>query len=187
MYIVAHNGIVTDGPMLHRALQRAGLSSLNVAGVIDTLPISRDIVPWHLNVQPPPEGEDDVAETAAPAIHTAVDVTPSANIFAAPSRCKAVYASQLVQAKPSTSVTATSIAEVYTPGIGGLEAELAGDGEAEVAPIDMSHSLTSIYRRLFDSDIDNSHQASADVYAMYEIFRSPLFWEVIFGGPVAVS
>ena len=26
----------------------------------------------------------------------------------------------------------------------------------------LPHSLTGIYRRLYDSDIDNSHQASAD-------------------------
>ena len=43
------------------------------------------------------------------------------------------------------------------------------------------------YHRLYNSDMDNSHQASADVYAMYEISRSPLFWEVIIGEPVVVK
>lgn len=183
VYIVAHNGIVTDGPMLYRALQRAGLPSLNVVGVIDTLPISREIVPWHLNVQPPPESEDDVL-AEAPVVSTAVDAAPSANIFA--TLCTPVYAPQLVHETASAAVTVTTTKELYTPGIGGLEAELAGDGETWVAPTDTSHSLSSIYNRLYDSDIDNSHQASADVYAMYEIFRSPLFWGVIIGEPVAV-
>jgi hypothetical protein len=184
VYIVAHNGIVTDGPMLYRAMQRAGLPPLSIVGVIDTLPISRELVPWHLNVQPPPEVEDDT-ETVEPTVSIVADTKLCANEFAI--LCTPVYAPQLVHEKASTTaVPATTTIALFTPGVGGLEAELAGDGEAEAAPTDVSHSLTSIYRRLYDSDIDNSHQASADVYAMYEIFRSPLFWEVILGEPVAV-
>jgi hypothetical protein len=186
VYIVAHNGIVTDVPMLYRALQRAGLPPLNVIGVIDTLPISRELVQWHLNVQPTPEGANDDAETVEASVVPVVDTTPSANMFT--TLCAPVYAPQLVHKIASTTAAlATSTPKLFTPGVGGLEAELAGDGEAEAAPTDLTHSLTSIYRRLYNNDIDNSHQASADVYAMYEISRSPLFWEVIIGEPVVVK
>jgi hypothetical protein len=43
------------------------------------------------------------------------------------------------------------------------------------------------YRRLHDSDIDNSYEAKEDAHAMFETFRHPLFQNAVFGESVAVS
>jgi len=72
-YMVAHNGLVTDAPAIHRALHRAGIRSsdlfteLNLVGLVDTLQLSRSRVPWREWTAPrPATGPERTAEPLAP-------------------------------------------------------------------------------------------------------------------------
>lgn len=185
-YLVAHNGFYCDAAHLELALNRASIDSsdlfskLHIRGMIDTKILSKTLAwdEWLSRAVVPTTGsavphsdpvaissDCDAHGTPTTPLCVSLDHLATNSSFAQSQRVAAEAYKQVMQQRDK------------------LIAEIAENKKVKekVSENKLSHSQAEIYKRLFDREPDDAHQALADVNALTQIVQHPLFWSKVCG------
>jgi hypothetical protein len=199
MVLVAHNGIVFDGNLLHQCFGRSGIDSrslfedVGVRGLMDTLPVSKKIdwaafktsnstrKPALQTYAPPPQRTNFASAFGEALRFIDTSTKPSKEDVEEEHQARRMLPTQTAQREDGSLPEAV---DGTTPDDPESEGDAADEGVGTVLkgrPAEtkqrgqkLSHSLSEVYSRLFDRDFD-AHIASEDVSALIDVLEHPLF------------
>lgn len=170
--IVAHNGKACDYPAISRALNRHGynekalFAELNIIGLVDTLILSKHVVPWTTMAAP----DDSVVP---------YDFTESF-LWRGAARVPITKKSQ-----PVGDLELLSLSDDDEDVCELVESQAVLDSETVDAPL-LYHSLEKVYERLFKQPLTGAHEAINDVLGLRKILHHDTIWDIVHGQNVVI-
>lgn len=194
VYLVAHNGNVTEAIMLTLALQRAGYDpkrvgeELGICGMLDTLDVCRRVTDWGVVPGPaaavaasaPDTDDDSESESGDDSDLDGDDATEHRGAR----KKKQTWPAPAIASSYSDILAKFAKKEgaVPEPTVSASDCDAFDEDSLVIAlmPQDaQSNSLSAVYQRLFGNGFAGTHQAQADVHALIDVFLHDKVWPIV--------